>query len=219
MVGKNKLDWVTKAGIAGVLFAAMLVGWNAKPREGTPYRVVEVVDGDTFFIANRQPIRLYGLDAPELINCYGQEAKVELSKLILNKNVELREILAEGGTSRILAMVYLNGNLLNEHLIKNGFARYRGQGNTVTKTLKDAGVSARQNHLGIFNSECYQTEPPDLKCRIKANIDHIKKTKSYYPPECKIYNSVEVEKYLGDSWFCNEKEAKAAGYALASTCH
>lgn len=208
-----------KAGIAGVLLAAMLIGWNAKPQEGTPYRVVEVVDGDTFFIANRQPIRLYGLDAPELANCFGKEAERELGRLILNKDVELREILSEGIGRRILAMVYVEGELINEHLIKNGFARYRGQGNTVTQTLKDAGGYARQQALGIYSPRCYQLTPPDSKCPIKGNIDHIKKTKSYYPPSCKIYNSVEVERYLGDGWFCSEKEAKAAGYTLASTCN
>lgn len=201
-----------------MLFAAMLAGWKAKPQIGTPYQVVEVVDGDTFFIANRQPIRLYGLDAPELINCYGAEAKKELTKQILGKQVEFREILSEGSGRRILAMVYVDGKLINESLIKNGFARYRGQGNTVTKTLKDAGEYARENKLGIYSPKCYQMDPPDPKCPIKGNIDHIKKTKSYYLPECKIYNEVEMEIYLGDEWFCSEKEAKSDGYTKAKTC-
>jgi endonuclease YncB( thermonuclease family) len=216
---KGTLGWIPKTGIAGLLFVAMLIGWNAKPKEGTPYRVVEVVDGDTFFIANRQPIRLYGLDAPELENCFGPEAKQELERLIMGRDVELKEILSEGFGRRILAMVYVKGQLVNGQLIKNGFARYRGQGNTVTQTLKEAGENARKEKLGIFSPKCYQMSPPDSKCPIKGNIDHIKKTKFYYPPTCKIYNSVEVERYLGDEWFCNENEAKAAGYSLSATCN
>lgn len=202
---------------AVIFLLGLAIGWKAKPQTGTLYPVVEVVDGDTFFIGNRQPIRLYGLDAPELTNCYGQEAKTELSKLISGRSVELREILTEG-YGRILAMVYVDGKLINEPFIKNGFALYAGQGNTATKTLKAAGEYARQNHLGIFSQQCYQVTPPDPNCTIKGNIDHVKKTKVYYSPSCKTYNSVEMELYVGDVWFCSESEAKKAGFSLAPTC-
>lgn len=200
-----------------IFLAGIVIGWWAKPQTGTLYPVVEVVDGDTFFIANRQPIRLYGLDTPELTNCYGQEAKGQLTKLITGKSVELRDILTDD-FGRILATVYLNGKLLNEDLIKNGFALYAGQGNTATKTLKDAGEFARNNHVGIFSQQCYQVTPPDPNCAIKGNIDHVKKAKVYYPPKCKTYNGVEMELYLGDVWFCSESEAQKAGFSLAPTC-
>ncbi|KKS32065.1 MAG: Nuclease (SNase domain protein) [Candidatus Collierbacteria bacterium GW2011_GWA1_42_60] len=52
-------------------------------------KVVEVVDGDTFFIQNRQPIRLYGVNTPELGNCYSEESKNELTKMLLGKEVRL----------------------------------------------------------------------------------------------------------------------------------
>ena len=42
--------------------------------------VVEVVDGDTFIIQNRQPIRLYGVDAPAVEDCMGTEARQTLKK-------------------------------------------------------------------------------------------------------------------------------------------
>ena len=177
---------VRVAGFTAMLLAAMIMGWKAKPQMGTLYRVVQIVDGDTFFIANRQPIRLYGLDAPELANCYGAEAKKELARLTLNKQVEFREILSEGSGRRILAMVYLDGKLINEQLIRNGFARYRGQGNTVTKTLKEAGEYARENKLGIYSPRCYQMNPPDSNCPIKGNIDHIKRLNLITCPSAKF---------------------------------
>jgi micrococcal nuclease len=219
--GRNKriLKAIAGTGIAGIFLAGLIMGKAGTVQPETQYKVVEIVDGDTFFIANRQPIRLYGLDAPELTNCYGEEAKKALARLILNKKVELGEILKEARGSRILAMVYADGKLINEELIKNGFARYRGQGNTATKTLKDAGKYARESRLGIYGPKCYQKLPPDQKCAIKGNIDHINKDiKNYYPTDCKYYNEVEMELFLGDTWFCTEKEAKLAGFMKAKTC-
>ncbi|MBI2310584.1 thermonuclease family protein [Candidatus Collierbacteria bacterium] len=215
----KKLKWKFVLGLCSaiIFFTGLAIGWKAKPQTGTLYSIVEVVDGDTFLIANRQPIRLYGLDAPELPNCYGLEAKAQLVRQIQGKSVELRDILTEG-YGRILAMVYVDGKLINEDLIRNGFGLYKGQGNTATKSLKDAGEYARNNHLGIFSQQCYQVTSPDSNCAIKGNIDHVKKAKVYYPPKCKTYNSVDMELYLGDVWFCSESEARKAGFSLAPTC-
>src|SRR3989338_4822341 len=215
----KKIKWKFVPVILSALIfsAGLAIGWVAKPKNGTLYKVVEVVDGDTFFIANRQAIRVYGLDAPELPNCFGPEAKTELTRLILGKPVELREILTEG-YGRILAMVYVDGKLINDQLIKNGFGLYKGQGNTATQTLKDAGEFARQNHLGIFSQQCYQITPPDPNCAIKGNVDHLKKTKVYYPLGCKTYNNTRMELYRGDTWFCSVDEALKAGFSKAPTC-
>lgn len=68
-------------------------------------KVVEVVDGDTFFIQNRQPIRLYGINAPELGNCYGEESKAELTKILLGKEVRLTGLQSDH-YGRVVAGVY-----------------------------------------------------------------------------------------------------------------
>ena len=46
------------------------------------FRVVEVIDGDSFSIPPDQTIRLANVDAPELEFCYGKEAKEGLEELI-----------------------------------------------------------------------------------------------------------------------------------------
>src|SRR5688572_1595112 len=52
--------------------------------------VTEVVDGDTFIISNKQSIRLFVVNAPELQYCFGKEARDILSKKILGKKVILK---------------------------------------------------------------------------------------------------------------------------------
>jgi len=181
-------------------------------------KVVEVIDGDTFIIENRQPIRLFGIDAAEMGNCYSQEAKDELSRLILNKKIHLKEPLSDG-RGRVMALVYQDGVLINEQLVRNGFAFYQHQGGSESENIQKANEYARENHIGIFGPTCYQKEPPDPKCVIKGDVNEREhRNKYYYPPGCRFYNNVIVEKYFGEDWFCSEKEAQKAGFTLAPGC-
>ena len=181
--------------------------------------VTEVVDGDSFFIKNRQPIRLYGIDAPEIESCYSQEAKQKLKELILNKKVFLAEPQTGYTNKRILALVYVDGILVNEALIKDGFAASRYQGGIATEAFKIANKNARQNHLGIYSPDCYQPNPVDPKCVIKGNIEPRQKRKIYFLPDCVNYDQVIIEKFEGEQYFCSEKEAKKAGYTKSKTCY
>lgn len=179
--------------------------------------VTEVVDGDTFFIANRQPIRLFDLNAPELEHCMGLDAKAALSSLILNKKIILREPLSDG-RGRIMALVYQNGRLINEILVKSGLAQARRESGSENEKMKKANEFARKNKIGIWSSKCYQTEPPNPKCNIKGNKNDQNGTKFYFPPSCRFYNLVIIEKHQGDDWFCTEKEAQKAGFKKSPGC-
>ncbi|OGD83581.1 hypothetical protein A2572_04760 [Candidatus Collierbacteria bacterium RIFOXYD1_FULL_40_9] len=182
-------------------------------------KVVEVVDGDTFFIQNRQPIRLYGINAPELGNCYSEESKNELTKLILGKEIRLTGLQADH-YGRVVADVYLkDGTYINLHMVKNGFTAYiRAYDQNITH-MKEAGDYARQNKLGVFSPACFQTEPENPKCKIKGNLDDKNPDRKFYlKPSCAYYDSVVVEKYLGEQWFCTEQEAIQAGFAKSPNC-
>jgi len=180
--------------------------------------VVEVVDGDTFFIKNRQPIRLFGINAPEIGDCFSEESKTALTKLILNKKVQLTDLQADR-YGRVLAMVHVDGKLINLEMIKGGFAVYVRAPDQYLETMKQAGSVARDQKIGIFTPFCYQPTPPDPKCKIKGNHDEKSQTaKVYFKPSCAYYDSVVVEKYLGEQWFCTEAEAVAAGYIKSPNC-
>ena len=88
------------------------------------YRVVSVSDGDTITImlnGEKQKIRLYGIDTPEINLSFGTEAKQFLSDQILNRDVEI-EIKDTDRYKRLVAVVYLNNKSMNELLLKEGWA-------------------------------------------------------------------------------------------------
>lgn len=201
--------------------AAGTIGGGALAAGNLPYfkgeKVIRVLDGDTFLIESLQSIRLYGINAPELGNCMGGDAKQALSTLILGKRVQLREPVSDPNR-RIMALVYQNGTLVNEVMIRAGLAAYTGQGQSQQERMKSANEYARNTHIGIYSPICYQVKPPDPDCVIKGNVDIYNNTKIYYTPACKYYSPVIVEKYRGDDWFCTEAEAKKAGFTKSDTC-
>jgi micrococcal nuclease len=180
-------------------------------------KVVSVIDGDSFKIGNDQTIRFLSLDAPDIEYCFGEEAKDALSKKILNKKVILKELKTDR-YGRVMAMVYLNGQNINEYLIKNGYAINLWDGSTQKEILGKANDFARNNRLGIFSPECYQTEPPKKECNIKGSINQVTKEKTYTMPSCDRYALTVVEKYKGEGWFCTETAAKKAGYVKSANC-
>jgi micrococcal nuclease len=179
--------------------------------------VIKVVDGDSFFIADGQTIRLYGIDAPELGNCFSSESKEALTKLILNKKVVLKEPITDQ-YRRVMALVYVDDKLVNEYMMKNGFAVYQGEGGTQTEVLKKANEFAQKNKLGVFSEKCYQINPPNPSCNIKGNIKKEDGGKYYLMPSCGYYYQTIVQKSLGEQWFCTEAEAQKAGYTKSSNC-
>jgi micrococcal nuclease len=105
-------------------------------------RVIKVYDGDTITIAAKLPfdnsplyrlsVRLNGIDTPEIKGKTEDEktaaklVKDELSKLILNKRVSLKNIQTEK-YGRILADVYIGELHINQWLVTEKYAvKYDG---------------------------------------------------------------------------------------------
>ena len=105
------------------------------------YKVGHVVDGDTIDIIKdgaRVPVRLIGINTPEVagpytkLQCYGPEASAEAKRLMTGTSVRVvsdptQDLHDKYG--RLLAYVYLpansdpNGLLVNEFMVREGFAR------------------------------------------------------------------------------------------------
>jgi len=201
--------------IPSLIFNLYLYHQNQKLE--SVYLVEKVIDGDSFIIKNDQSIRLSNIYAPELELCGGEQAKERLEELILGKIVRL-DVFSHDRYNRPLALVYVGKVLVNEVLLKEGLVRYGATDNTQREVLRVAYDDAYQNKRGIFSSLCLLTEPEDPDCLIKGNISRNDGDKVYHFPGCGEYEVTLVEKDLGESWFCSEKEAQKAGYEKSENC-
>ena len=181
------------------------------------YQAVEVVDGDTFETKEDRVVRLDMLDAPDLDNCGGQEAKKELEKLVRGKPLYIKVRYVDN-YKRLVSNVYTINGLVNEQLVKSGWARAYLREDPEKTKIEAASKYARDNHLGIYSPMCLSLEPDKAGCVIKGNVRPSYKTKLYTLPGCESYNITIVQKDQGDQWFCTEAEAKKAGFSLAGNC-
>lgn len=127
--------------------------------------VVKVIDGDTIEVENgtgREKIRLIGIDTPETsdprkkVECYGREASNTMKNLILGKRVRLEEDptqMKEDIYGRSLRYVYLDKELINAYLIREGFAYeytykvpYLQQ-----ESFKQLEKNAREKEVGLWS--------------------------------------------------------------------
>lgn len=208
-----------KIGLA-VLTAVTIAGTGMIFRNFVnPYeKVFRIADGDTFILENnKQTIRLFGIDAPELDNCYGPESYSRLSQLLKKRQVQLKEPVVDK-FGRIVALVYVDGKLINETMIKEGYAAYRSEPGSGKEVMKAAHEIAKSKKIGIYSSVCTDETPPNPKCAIKGNHDLDRNEYLYLPPDCPYYSLVTIRRFEGDRWFCTESEAKKAGFKISSAC-
>ena len=86
--------------------------------------VVGISDGDTITVLHEgkgEKIRLYGIDCPERSQAFSKKAKQFTSQMVYGKTVDV-ETKDTDRYSRTVALIYIDGQSLNEALVKNGFA-------------------------------------------------------------------------------------------------
>lgn len=213
---KSKKKRMMTAGVLGATALATLLMAQILLKK-TSYEVERIVDGDTFVTTENQMIRFSGIDAPEMENCDGKEAKEALEKLILNKKLYLKVIYRDG-LNRLISDVYGDNGLVSAKMVRLGMAYYTQSGIQSTE-LDEAENEARTKKLGVYSPKCTQlTNPVNPKCVIKANKRMGSGEKIYHFPGCGQYNNTLVQLSLGDRWFCTEAEANQAGFIKGSDC-
>lgn len=116
--------------------------------------VVGVSDGDTITVLDdmdkgRFRIRLYGIDAPEKKQDFGQKAKQYLSSRLFRKAVVIRykEIDRYG---RIVGKVYLGHIEINLEILQNGYAwHYKNYDNS--EEYSQAELNAKRKGIGLWS--------------------------------------------------------------------
>ena len=205
--------------IISLLLNAFLLIGNQSAEKPEEFLVNNVLDGDTFVIKKNQRVRLFDFNAPAIDACGGQKSKDRLEELVLNKKISLREIRADK-YSRIMALAYQGKQLINETMIAEGWGDYIGPQTSQAQRLRQLHRQAKEERLGIYSPECYQTENLDNpECIIKGNFHEITSKKTYFFPGCSNYSRTIIEKFNGDQWFCTEKEAQKAGFKKSGDCH
>lgn len=123
------------------------------------YLVTKVIDGDTIKLANGDTVRYIGIDTPEPVNprikleCFGKEASDYNQQLVADKLVTLEKDVSETDQyGRLLRYVYVDGEMINEKLVRNGFAQVA----TYPPDIKYADLflaaqaDARANRRGLW---------------------------------------------------------------------
>src|SRR3989339_468074 len=174
-------------------------------------KVNRVIDGDTFDIENGVRIRLYEVNAPEYPkDCLGVDAKTRMEDLILSKIISLDKI-GKDNFGRTLAYVYLDKLSINETMAEEGLA-YFEKGKTMTENsliIEQSQEKAKSAGRGVWSSFC-QTKKEG--CLIKGNYRPADNTRIYHTPDCYNYDRITIKPGTTDRWFCDENEAKIAGF-------
>ena len=209
-------------------------------------RVVGVVDGDTLRVSVggvTEPLRIIGIDAPELRydECYAQAGASRMQSLVQSKDVRiaadptqadrdvydrlLRHVFTEDGRS-VGHMMVLEG-LAEEYTYDRPYAS--------RDAYLDAQDVARRAKLGIWSGACDivpvtpgpspaaptaaapfapQPSAPQQRCVIKGNINS-KREQIYHVPGGRSYDDTIIDEGKGERWFCTEQEAVDAGWRKA----
>lgn len=187
-----------------------------------------IVDGDTIWVAS-QEVRIYGIDAPET----GQ--KCQLPKGTWNcSNAAIAELtrMVEGKTvhcvghesdqyGRLIARCSTDGFPdLGAHLVASGlawaFIKYSTDYSKLERgpRIKKVGIwQSRTQPAWEYRARRWRTatQLTPESCPIKGNIN-AKGEKIYHAPWSRHYAKTRIEPSKGERWFCNEAEAKAAGW-------
>ena len=103
-------------------------GWRyhtmSTPTQAFSCKVIAITDGDTFSCLSenqKKTIRLYGIDAPEKKQAYGQAARQYLSRQIFGKTVSVTSF-GEDAYGRILGRVRMGDHEVNHKMVVAGYA-------------------------------------------------------------------------------------------------
>lgn len=142
-------------------------------------RVVNVVDGDTIKLGTGETVRYIGIDTPETVHpnkpvqCYGKEASTKNKELVEGKVVTLeKDVSNTDKYGRLLRYIWLDGTLINEVLVREGYA----QSSTYPPDVKyqdrflEAQRLAREEEKGLWSSACTLTPTAKPQQNLKPTV-------------------------------------------------
>jgi micrococcal nuclease len=119
---------------------------------------VEIIDGDTFRLANGDTVRLIGIDAPELSQPGGEVSREYLAHLLLGNPITLEKGYEDRDKyNRLLRFVYTGNLCINEEMIRQGYAeaRYLSE-NPIRDYYVQLEIQAETTKAGLWSDNVFQ---------------------------------------------------------------
>lgn len=195
-------------------------------------KVINVHDGDTVTLLDgrnkKTPIRLQGIDAPELKQAFGTKSQENLSRMVLGKQVTIVWTKLDK-YRRTVGTIMLDGHDVNIEQVKAGlawhFKKYEDEQKPDERIRYAAAeVEARSAGLGLWKDP-NPTPPGDWRADVKTQrwgppppagtiIGNLN-SKKYHRPDCPGYRDMAERNRV---FFKSVDEAEAAGYKRAGNC-
>lgn len=114
------------------------------------FKVARVIDGDTVELEDGKRVRFLGINTPEKGFAYYEEAREFLRNLVENKTVRIESSELDK-YGRILGYVFLDGENVNEKILRAGLATlYYYDRDGYYEDFRRAEELARENEIGIW---------------------------------------------------------------------
>ena len=204
-------------------------------KEEELFLVTRVIDGDTIEIEGGDRVRYIGIDTPETkhpskpVGCYGKEAEAKNKDLVEGKKVKLeRDISETDKYGRLLRYVYLDEVMINELLVKGGYAqassyppdiKYQDQFNNAEK-------QAREAERGLWGEVCNPVllpTPTLVPTSIpKPTVAPLPTTDSYgcnCSKTCSQMSSCDEAYYQLNTCGCSVRDGDDDGVPCENICH
>lgn len=151
-------------GACALLLLAMSALAGARTIEG---RVTHVSDGDTIWVrlpeaAEALHVRLQGLDAPEICQAAGRQARDALAARLMHQDVTL-DVRAQDSYARTLARVNFGGQDVGSWLVSQGWAWSSGFRHRAGPYAPEERA-ARETRRGLW-AHADPEEPRDFRKR------------------------------------------------------
>ena len=199
---------------------------------------VHVIDGDTLDLDGVR-YKLNGIDAPErgqrctskagLVNCGGQAADL-LKTIISRGDINCVKLGPDPvHSARWIGRCRVDGRDVAEILLERGMAwvywQYIDVYEAETVTYPSRELAAKTLGLGVWagkNQPAWDYRAARWKvekqiapegCPIKGNFNG--KERIYHMPWDQSYDRTRISPERGERWFCEEKQAEAAGWRRA----
>jgi micrococcal nuclease len=192
-------------------------------------KVSRVVDGDTIELTNGQKVRYIGIDTPETkdprkdVECFGLEATVRNKQMVEGMDIQMEKDVSETDRyGRLLRYVYVNGVMVNDVLVREGYAEASPYPPDVKYQdwLEKSEQEARDSNKGLWGDVCNKPDPtPTSKPIIYPTIKPTTKPIYIYPTSVPKTNINTSSSYVCNcSKTCSNMSSCAEAYFQLNNC-